>query len=245
MTDKDDTSAGAIDNVVSIGKDYRAPKKKRNQQVRYPISHPSLKMPYDPIIADRIIELTSEGLSFDQIREKVPDLPNWHVLARWRHEEKSFNERYLIARQIQAERLIDQVIDIADNSRDANLASLRIKTRQWIAAKRIPHIYGDSVKAEIEVKQPEMTAFEAARRLVFAMQQNVSRETKDISPIIDKMSQGETGQSAENPGFISGQASNDGEFVGEFSYSVEEEQANEQNAPIGPAPDDGGGNKSG
>src|SRR5690606_36207511 len=77
-----------------------------------------------------------------------------------------FLTKYARAREVQAEALADEMIDIADNGtndwmekRNADGAvigwqengealrrsDLRIKTRQWIASKLLPKKYGDKV----------------------------------------------------------------------------------------------------
>jgi hypothetical protein len=60
-------------------------------------------------------------------------------------------ERYVRAREDQAEYLADQIIEIADTCEDANKARLQIDARKWTAAKLRPKRYGDNLKHDVEV----------------------------------------------------------------------------------------------
>lgn len=159
----------------------RAEKKKKTRR-QTNLAHPNLVKQYDQVIADKICELIANGMSYPRVQEICADAPTWWMITKWRAENKDFDRLYRAARIAQAEHFVDQISDIADNSRDAAMAAVRIKSRQWLAAKRLPQVYGDAVKLEIEDTTPQtMTAFEIARRLSFAMRE-------DNSPIIDNLS---------------------------------------------------------
>lgn len=120
---------------------------------------------YSPKMADLICNRIAEGRSLRSIcrDEGMPDKAsvfNW--LAR--HEE--FATRYAHARDAQADALVDEMIDIADDGsndwmeqrgRDGEVtgwkengealkrSALRLSTRQWIAEKLKPKKYGNKV----------------------------------------------------------------------------------------------------
>lgn len=175
-------------------------KKQTKSIARKKLNHPNLSREYTDDIGMRICELISEGLSYEKVQEIVKEAPSWGTLIKWRSQNRGFDSLYRVAKIAQVERFMDQLIDIADNSRDAAMAAVRIKTRQWLAAKRMPQVYGDSIKLEVEETQaPEMTPFEAARRLAFALQ---SAQRQVNSPIMDNMSQAIEGEMVENTGSI-------------------------------------------
>jgi hypothetical protein len=91
--------------------------------------------------------------------------------------DPSFREMYDEARQIQAEGMVDDIIDISDDkSRDLtglktnfdviNRSALKVKTRQWIMSKMNYAKYGDRVQQDIEqtVTVNHAEELDAARR---------------------------------------------------------------------------------
>ena len=97
-----------------------------------------------------------------------PRMPGKAAIARWLSDPKNseFREMYYYARRVQCEFLIDEVIDIADNTEGdwiptynkkgeqngwkpdneaIQRSRVRIDTRKWLAAKLIPRIYGEKV----------------------------------------------------------------------------------------------------
>ena len=88
-------------------------------------------------------------------------MPSKTSVLRWLADEanKEFRTQYAHAREMQADSLFDEMIDIADeiqddtyidsngNERTSNevvqRSRLRIDTRKWIAGKLRPKVYGD------------------------------------------------------------------------------------------------------
>lgn len=70
----------------------------------------------------------------------------------------AFSNQYAIAKQLQVECVVDELLDIADdsskdqiidaegqlhfNSQAVQRARLRINTRKWLACKLVPKVYG-------------------------------------------------------------------------------------------------------
>ena len=187
-------------DVIDIGQgDIAKRDKAKKTRVIKPqtkLTHPNLSPTYNEQLAIRICELIAEGMSYPAIQKVHKDAPTWFTLTKWRAERKDFDRLYRAARIAQAEKFVDQIIDIADESRDAAMAAVRIKSRQWLAAKRLPQVYGDAVRLEIEeTATSDMTPFEIARRLAFALSQ-------DKTPIIDNMSQANQPKVSPNTGSI-------------------------------------------
>jgi hypothetical protein len=123
---------------------------------------------YSDDIADEIckmLEVSEFGLR--KICEVNHWLPNASTIMKWLAEGTYpyLNERYARARELQAEFMIEKMIEIADDSSNdvitidlgdgvtvekenhefVNRSKLRVETRKWIASKLAPKKYGDKV----------------------------------------------------------------------------------------------------
>jgi hypothetical protein len=97
-------------------------------------------------------------------------MPSHVAVLRWALTIPEFRNQYTIAREMQAEILADELLEIADDGRndwmekqDQNGAvtgwrengeamrrsQLRIETRKWVAAKLLPKRWGDKTSTEI------------------------------------------------------------------------------------------------
>ena len=97
-------------------------------------------------------------------------MPNHVTVLRWALTIPEFRNQYAIAREMQAEVLADELLEIADDGRndwmekqDQNGAmigwrengeamrrsQLRIETRKWVAAKLMPKRWGDKNTTEL------------------------------------------------------------------------------------------------
>lgn len=63
-------------------------------------------------------------------------------------DEKNRN-KYVRAKQDQADFMADEMTRIADNAEDANKGRLQVDTRKWVASKLKPKSYGDHQQIEI------------------------------------------------------------------------------------------------
>lgn len=89
--------------------------------------------------------------------------PAREVIYRWKRKYPEFSHQYVKAKEHQIEALVDEILDIADdtshdtiikvdddgneravcNSEWINRSRLRIDTRKWLAAKLCPRLYGE------------------------------------------------------------------------------------------------------
>ena len=83
-------------------------------------------------------------------------MPAERTVYNWLAEsDHPFLQRYTRAREIQAERLADEIVSIADDEAkdvpgDAVRRShLRVESRKWVAAKLLPKKYGDKIQQEV------------------------------------------------------------------------------------------------
>lgn len=117
---------------------------------------------YTPELAKEIctaIASSSKGLG--RLCKDNPNWPNQDTIFTWLKIHSEFSEQYARAKRLQIEVLVDEIIEIADDSSQDNIinqqgqiicnnatinrARLRIDTRKWIASKLAPKIYGDKI----------------------------------------------------------------------------------------------------
>ena len=131
------------------------------------------RVAYSDAIARRICERIMRGEKIKEIC-KDPRMPSYDVFVSWLAHPKlvDFREMYYYARRIQAELLVDEIIEIADDSKDdwkprynkdgdiieyipdkeaIQRSRVRIDTRKWLAAKLMPRIYGERLQTDHEV----------------------------------------------------------------------------------------------
>lgn len=100
------------------------------------------------------------------LQRLVNDNPQWPqktTIFDWLIEHKEFAEIYALAKKYQVEALMDELLELADDtSKDIretekgfkfdhehiNRARLKVDTRKWIASKLVPRIYGDKLVTE-------------------------------------------------------------------------------------------------
>jgi hypothetical protein len=120
------------------------------------IGRPTL---YTPEVATVICQQLAEGRSVRAIC-RDEDMPSESSVYNWLHDYPEFVEKYTRARASQAERMLDEIIEIADESSNdtevtdfgprpnnewINRSKLRVDTRKWAMAKLAPKKYGDKV----------------------------------------------------------------------------------------------------
>lgn len=114
---------------------------------------------YSQELADAICEKLVNGLSLRRVCAS-DEFPGISTVMRWLRENEAFREQYALAREMQADGLFDEILDIADSqegdvyvkdgeefvNHDAiQRARLRIDARKWMAGKMRPKVYGDTI----------------------------------------------------------------------------------------------------
>lgn len=116
---------------------------------------------YTKEIGDKICESLAKGKSLNSIC-KAPDMPDDSTVYRWLLSTQNpdldhFRDNYALAREIQYQRMADELMDIADdgvndyvlsNSKEGDLcrvnpeaigrSRLRVDTRKWFMSKVLP-----------------------------------------------------------------------------------------------------------
>lgn len=118
---------------------------------------------YTPEMGDQICHRLSSGDSMKTIC-KDEGMPNASTVFRWLREHPDFERNYNRAKQECADALVEEMLEIADDSRNdwmerngqgdkgwefngdnVQRSRVRIDTRKWIAAKLKPKKYGDHI----------------------------------------------------------------------------------------------------
>ena len=128
---------------------------------------------YTPAIGRKVCEQLMLMKSLKEIC-KDPRMPSKRTIINWLADPKmtDFREMYYYARRVQAELRVDEIFEIADDSKNdwekvynkngelvdikpnneaIQRSRVRIDTRKWYAAKLVPRIYGDTVNHELDV----------------------------------------------------------------------------------------------
>lgn len=122
-------------------------------------------------VADEICTRLARGESLRSITADQDSgwMPSQTTVFRWLEDNAAFREQYARAREVQADTIFDEMLEIADDARNdfmerqlgedgptvlqANQehiqrSRLRIETRKWMAGKLRPKVYGDKVVNE-------------------------------------------------------------------------------------------------
>ncbi len=143
-------------------KSRKAPVKAVEKSAQKSEKHPGGRpTKYTQGVADKICSLIAEGKSVRAIG-KMDGLPSSTTIFNWLMSNDKFLEQYTRARDVQADVLADEIIDIADDSSCDTVidpqsgkpltdheaiarSRLRVDARKWIASKLKPKKYGDKI----------------------------------------------------------------------------------------------------
>jgi hypothetical protein len=95
---------------------------------------------YDTETGQTICERLIEGKSLIRIC-RMMDMPSHSTVMRWLQRNPDFREGYTVARELQADVLFDQVLEIADGENQKN-AWIRMSARMWMVGRMHPKKYG-------------------------------------------------------------------------------------------------------
>lgn len=114
-----------------------------------------------PELENEILDRIACGESLNRIC-KEDGKPNMSTVLRWLSSDPEFAARYARAREMQAEVMADQMLEIADDARNDWMkgkegegyklngeavarSKLRLEQRRWYAEKLRPKVYGTKV----------------------------------------------------------------------------------------------------
>jgi hypothetical protein len=122
-------------------------------------------------LADKICSIVATHTdSLEKLVEKY-DLPPVNTIYDWLWKDEAFSGKYARAKQVQAQRMVDELDKIAseklyyeDDKGNKRVDSgysqsqrLIADTRKWIACKLIPKVYGDkqTIEQTVTVKHED------------------------------------------------------------------------------------------
>ncbi|WP_333676760.1 terminase small subunit protein [Dyella sp.] len=133
----------------------------RKKAVKRETGRPSL---YSDKMVAAICGWIIQGYTLRQISE-LPNMPDKSTIIRWLGDHEDFRDQYARAREIQAMLMEDEILEIAEDSRNdwveregkdgktelvfndelVKRARLRIDARKWLMGKMAPKRYGERV----------------------------------------------------------------------------------------------------
>lgn len=157
---------------------------------------------YSNVIADIICTRLAAGESLRGIcRDEA--LPDAATVFRWlaSSDERygGFREQYARARDIQADALVDEILDISDdgtndwmerkgadgqslgwqlNGEHVQRSRLRVDSRKWFASKVAPKKYGDKITVGGDAESPLAVVMEAGKTLDAKLDRLIARKTE-------------------------------------------------------------------
>jgi hypothetical protein len=149
---KSSTNGSSTALTVSSSKASPSPVTKR------PPGRPSL---YTPQLVDRLCEEIAKGRSVHRICEE-DWAPSEDTFYTWLHQHPEFSEKYVRARECQADHMAAEILEIADDTEHDTIivtgkdgatyektdsarvqrAQLRVNARQWQMARMSPRRWG-------------------------------------------------------------------------------------------------------
>lgn len=141
---------------------------------------------YSEALVTEICERLSDGESLRRICSDA-HMPNNVTVIDWLARHEDFHKRYARARELQADAIFDECLDIADdtskdweqtehglrfNKEAAARSRIRIDTRMKLAGKLAPKRYGDKLDLTVDDKRP-VTPGDRRARIMELMQAGI------------------------------------------------------------------------
>lgn len=123
-------------------------------------------------LGEEICRRMAEGETLTEIC-RSPGMPAFFSVHRWAARHPAFGEAFACAREAQAHRWAEEIIDISDDSRNDYItrqtecgeeivvnhehisrSKLRVDSRKWLLSKRLPKTYGDKVEVGGSAENP-------------------------------------------------------------------------------------------
>ncbi len=105
---------------------------------------------YNEKLALEILKLYSEGTSIREI-VKAKSMPSRQTILAWRSAYPEFDKAYQKAVEAHTEALVDQALDIVDNSDDPRKSKVQADFRMWLVSKLNRARYGDKLDIQHNV----------------------------------------------------------------------------------------------
>lgn len=134
-----------------------------------------------------ICQQIAGGKSLREICE-AEGMPSRETVRVWLAEDGTFSGQYAQAREEQADFYADEIVSIADEAKDANLARVRIDARKWKASKLDPKRYGD----KLDLNHSGSVSMLSEEQLESRVAQLLGKAGIGVAPGGDGTTEGET-----------------------------------------------------
>lgn len=104
-----------------------------------------------PDVVEEFCSLMEAGEPLSAIC-KLPGMPSWGTVCKWKREYPEFLTRYMRAREASAEACEHNGIEatlLAKDRDSAAVAAVQLNAWKWAAAKRNPRTHGERIDANI------------------------------------------------------------------------------------------------
>lgn len=145
---------------------------------------------YTPELGKLICErIATHDIGLTKLCAIYEDMPARSNLYEWLHKYQDFQDMYAKAKVSQIQILIEEIVDISDNSsKDSTIngqgvsvcnsefiarSRLRVDTRKWLASKLMPRLYGD--RTVVQNESTEET--EALKKELKELRARLAQET--------------------------------------------------------------------
>ncbi|QZN94120.1 DNA packaging protein [Symbiopectobacterium purcellii] len=139
---------------------------------------------FSPELADEICSLLMVGESLRSICKRQ-GMPVLSTVTLWLSKHEEFSVQYARAREIQAEVLAEDAMNIADaaveDSAAVAKARLQVDARKWYASKVAPKKYGDRIQHEQRITLADRTDEEIDKRIQELINGQVASPERDDS----------------------------------------------------------------
>lgn len=152
-----------------------------------PRRNPGRPTLYTPGMVTEICRLVQKGCSLRVIAAQ-PGLPSKSKMLEWLAKYPDFRETFDAAKQVAATGLVDEIIDIADDSdpNEAPKTKLRIDARKFTAAKNDSKRFGEKVEHALVVSAAQEDQTAICRRMAYLLARNVAvPQLGSDAPVID------------------------------------------------------------
>lgn len=131
---------------------------------------------------DKVVEyvfqkVATTSLGIESIVKTAPhEMPTRQTIMEWIVEDKSIADKYTRAKELQADYMAEEILDIADEGKNDYMtvtrgdndmevvdhehiqrSKLRIESRKWLMSKLKPKAYGDKVSLDHQSPDGSMT----------------------------------------------------------------------------------------
>lgn len=135
------------EEVKKCGRCSKIKKKDAINESKKEICNCGRPIVYTKELGKKICRKISRGESLRSI-VKDKNIPNASTIFSWLLDKryKEFSKQYETARNVQAETMFEELIEIADSrKKDVMRDRLRVDTRKWYLSKVLPKKFGDKL----------------------------------------------------------------------------------------------------